>query len=270
LDINYIEEELKCKKTLFDTIGYTEKPDIAASKLLEGRIAIIVDGTPFVLTAPYFFLENFQAADDYYLNRYYTNATRIIRLISFGLAILLPGFYVAIDAYHFALIPLVFIFRLAASRADVPFPLVLEVLIMSFFFQLLREAGIRLPQPIGQAMSIVGALILGDAAVGSGLASQSTVIVVALAAISSFLVPKLHSAIYIWVLIVILLSSLLGLMGFFSSIFILLAHAASLNSCGYPYLLPFATSNEFKYSDLVFRKDLKDISKNILYKDDNK
>ena len=270
LDINYIEEELKCKKTLFDTIGYTEKPDIAASKLLEGRIAIIVDGTPFVLTAPYFFLENFQAADDYYLNRYYTNATRIIRLISFVLAVLLPGFYIAIDCYHFALIPLVFIFRLAAARADVPFPLILEVLIMSFFFQLLREAGIRLPQPIGQAMSIVGALILGDAAVGSGLASQSTVIVVALAAISSFLIPKLHAAIYIWVLIVILLSSLLGLMGFFASIFILLAHAASLDSCGYPYLLPFITSNDFKYKDVIFRKDLKDISKNILYKDDNK
>lgn len=270
LDINYIEEDLKCKKTFFDTIGYTEKPDIAASKLLEGRIAIIVDGTPFVLTAPYFFLENFQAADDYYLNRYYTNATRIIRLVAFGLAVLLPGFYVAIDCYHFALIPLEFIFRLASSRADVPFPLVLEVLVMSFFFQLLREAGIRLPQPIGQAMSIVGALILGDAAVGSGLASQSTVIVVALAAISSFLVPKLHSAIYIWVLIVTLLSSLLGLMGFFASIFIFLAHAGSLDSCGYPYLLPFVTSSNFKYKDIIFRKELKDISKNILYKDDKK
>lgn len=270
LDINYIEEELKCKKTLFDTIGYTEKADIAAAKLLEGRIAIIVDGTPFVLTAPYFFLENFQMADDYYLNRYYTNATRVIRLIAFVFAVLLPGFYLAIDTYHFALIPLVFIFRLAASRADVPFPLVLEVLIMSFFFQLLREAGIRLPQPIGQAMSIVGALILGDAAVGSGLASQSTVIVVALSAISSFLIPKLHSAIYLWVLIVILLSSLLGLMGFFASIFILLAHTASLNSCGYPYLLPLITSNDFEYKDLIFRKDLKDISKNILYKDDKK
>jgi len=119
-------------------------------------------------------------------------------------------------------------------------------------------------------MSIVGALILGDAAVGSGLASQSTVIVVALSAISSFLIPKLHSAIYLWVLVVVLLSSLLGLMGFFASIFILLAHTASLDSCGYPYLLPLVTSNDFKYQDLIFRKEVKDISKNIIYKDDKK
>lgn len=270
LDTNYIEEELKCEGTLFDTIGYTEKPDIAASKLLEGRIAVLVDGTPFALTAPYFFLENFQMADDYYLNRHYTNTTRVIRLVAFILAVLLPGFYIALDAYHFPLIPLVFIFRLAASRADVPFPLVLEVFVMAFFFQLLREAGLRLPQPIGQAMSIVGALILGDAAVGSGLASQSTVIVVALSAISSFLIPKLNSAIYLWVLIVIFLSSLLGLMGFFASIFILLAHIGSLNSCGYPYLMPFTTTNDFKYKDIIFRKKLKNMSKNILYKDDKK
>lgn len=270
LDTNYIEEELKSRKTLFDTIGYTEKPDIAASKIMEGRIAIIVDGTPFVITAPYFFLENFQMADDYYLNRYYTNATRLIRLAAFGLAVLLPGLYIAISTYHFALIPIVFVFRLAASRADVPFPLILEVLIMGFFFQLLREAGVRLPQPIGQAMSIVGALILGDAAVGSGLASQSTVIVVALSAISSFLIPKLYSAIYIWLIIITLLSSLLGLMGFFGGIFIFLAHIGSLDSCGYPYLLPFITSNDFKYGDLIIRRELKDISKNIIYKDDSK
>lgn len=270
LSANYIEEHLKSEKTAFDTIGYTEKPDIAASKILEGRIAILVDGTPFAITAPYFFLENFQMADDYYLNRYYTNATRIIRVIAFFLSVLLPGFYIALDAYHFSLIPLVFVFRLAASRADVPFPLILEVLLMSFFFQLLREAGVRLPQPIGQAMSIVGALILGDAAVGSGLASQSTVIVVALSSISSFLIPKLYSAIYLWVLLVTILSSLLGLMGFFASFFILLAHIGSLDSCGYPYFLPFVTSTDFKYKDIIIRKELKYISKKILNKDDKK
>lgn len=270
LDINYIEEEIKCRGTLFDTVGYTEKADVAASKILEGKIAVMVDGTPFVITVPYFFIENFQMADDYYLNRYFTNFTRVTRLLAFFMAVLLPGFYIAINAYHFALIPLVFIFRLAAARADVPFPLVLEVLVMLFFFQLLREAGIRLPQPIGQAMSIVGALILGDAAVGSGLASQSTVIVIALSSISSFLVPKLYSMLYLWVILVIFLSSLLGLMGFFAAFFILIAHISSLDSCGYPYLMPLTTSNEFKYKDLLIRKELKDISKNILNKDDKK
>lgn len=270
LEVNYIEEELKSKNTFFDTVGYTEKPDVAASKILEGKVAIMADGSPFVLTVPYFFIENFQMADDYYLNRYYTNSTRILRLVAFGLSALLPGFYIALDAYHFSLIPLVFVFRLATSRADVPFPLILEVLLMTFFFQLLREAGIRLPQPIGQAMSIVGALILGDAAVGSGLASQSTVIVVALSSISSFLIPKLYSALSLWVLIITLLSSLLGLIGFFAGFFALVAHIGSLNSCGYPYFLPFITSNDFKYKDVIIRKELKDISKNILNKDDKK
>lgn len=267
LDINYLQEQLECKHTFFETVGYTEKPDIASSKILEGRIAILVDGTPFALTAPYFFTENFQMADDYYLNKYYANFTRIVRIFAFMISLALPGIYIALTTYHFTLIPLEFIFRLAASRADVPLPLSLEVILMTFFFMLIREAGIRLPQPIGQAMSIVGALILGDAAVGAGLASQSTVIIVALSAITSFLVPKINTTMILWELIVILLSSLLGLMGFFTALYLFCAHLGSLNSCGYPYFMPFITSNQFDYKDLVARDDLSVISKNILQVD---
>jgi hypothetical protein len=264
LDINYIQEQLECKHTFFETIGYTEKPDIASSKILEGRITILVDGTPFAMTAPYFFMENFQMADDYYFNKYYANFTRILRILAFMISLFLPGIYIALTTYHFTLIPLEFIFRLAASRADVPFPLTLEVLLMTFFFIFLREAGIRLPQPIGQAMSIVGALILGDAAVGAGLASQSTVIIVALSAITSFLTPKLNTAMILWEFIVIFLSSLIGLMGFFTAFFVFCAHVGSLNSCGYPYCMPFITSEDFDYKDLAARDNLKVISKNIL------
>ncbi|WP_411680354.1 spore germination protein [Clostridium thailandense] len=267
LDINYIQEQFQCKHTFFDTIGYTEKPDIASSKILEGRIAILVDGTPFALTAPYFFIENFQMADDYYLNKYYSNFSRVVRIAAFIISLSLPGIYVALTTYHFSLIPLEFIFRLAASRADVPLPLTVEVLLMTFFFVLLREAGIRLPQPIGQAMSIVGALILGDAAVGAGLASQSTVIIVALSAITSFLVPKLNTTMILWELIIILLSSLLGLMGFFTSLYLFCAHLGSLNSCGYPYFMPLTTSEQFDYKDLVARDNLNVISQNILQVD---
>ncbi|MBV7275531.1 spore germination protein [Clostridium sp. PL3] len=267
LDINYIQEQFQCKHTFFDTIGYTEKPDIASSKILEGRIAILVDGTPFALTAPYFFIENFQMADDYYLNKYYSNFSRVVRIVAFIISLSLPGIYVALTTYHFSLIPLEFIFRLAASRADVPLPLTVEVLLMTFFFVLLREAGIRLPQPIGQAMSIVGALILGDAAVGAGLASQSTVIIVALSAITSFLVPKLNTTMILWELIIILLSSLLGLMGFFTSLYLFCAHLGSLNSCGYPYFMPLTTSEQLDYKDLVARDNLNVISQNILHVD---
>ncbi|WP_027625806.1 spore germination protein [Clostridium lundense] len=263
LDINYIEEQFKEKGTFFDTIGYSEKPDIVASKILEGRVAIIVDGTPFVITMPYFFIENFQMADDYYINKHYSNAARILREVSFLVSLLLPGLYIAITTYHFSLIPSVFVFRLAVSRAGVPFPTVIEIYLMMFFFQILREAGVRLPQPVGQAMSIVGALILGDAAVGAGLTSQISIIVVALSSICSFLVPKLYPVISIWSPLIILFGSLLGLPGFYIIMLTFVAHVASLESVGYSYLYPMGTTKKFKFRDVLFRGNLKDISKNI-------
>ncbi|MBU3090774.1 spore germination protein [Clostridium sp. CF011] len=268
LDTNYIEEELKNKNTAFDTIGTTEKPDVAASKLLEGKVAIIVDGTPFVITAPYFFVDNFQTPDDYYSNRYFTNISRLIRVFSFFSATLLSGVYLAITTFHFSLIPEVIAVKLSVARAGVPLPTVIELLLMTFFFELLREAGIRLPQLIGQAMSIVGALILGDAAVGAGLASQSTVVIVALSSISSFLVPKLYGALSIWNIIIIVFSSVLGLPGFYIGFFIFISHMAGLESCGYPYLFPLGTLESFKFKDILYRKDLSKISNSIFDRDD--
>jgi len=268
LDSNYIEEALKNKNTAFDTIGTTEKPDVAASKVLEGKIAIIVDGTPFVITAPYFFIDNFQMPDDYYSNKYIGNLSRVTRIISFFAACLLSGVYLALATFHFSLIPSVLAIRYAVSRADIPLPTVIELLLMTFFFQLLREAGIRLPQFIGQAMSIVGALILGDAVVGVGIASQSTVVIVALSSISSFLVPKLYGALSIWNIIIIFFAAVLGLPGFYIGFFIFIAHMAGLESCGYPYLFPFGTLESFKFKDIFYRKDLNNISNSIFDKDD--
>ena len=268
LDTNYIEEELKNKHSAFDTIGTTEKPDVVAAKLLEGKIGIIVDGTPFVITAPYFFVDNFQSPDDYYSNRYFANLSRLTRVFSFLTACLLSGLYLAIATFHFSLIPSVFTVKFAVARAGVPLPTVVELLLMTFFFQLLREAGIRLPQSIGQAMSIVGALILGDAVVGVGLASQSTVVIVALASISSFLVPKLYGALSIWNVIIIIFSSMLGLPGFYIGFLILISHMAGLESCGYPYLFPLGTLETFKFKDILYRKDLSGISNSIFEKDD--
>ncbi|MBU3113622.1 spore germination protein [Clostridium lacusfryxellense] len=268
LDTNYIEEALKNKNTAFDTIGTTEKPDVVASKLLEGKVAIIVDGTPFVITAPYFFIDNIQSPDDYYSNKYFANLARITRLISFMVACLLSGVYLALATFHFSLIPSVLAVRLAVARAGIPLPTVLELILMTYFFQILREAGIRLPQSIGQAMSIVGALILGDAVVGVGLASQTTVVIVALSSISSFLVPKLYGALSIWNIIIILFSSVLGLPGFYIGFFVFIAHMAGLESCGYPYLFPLGTLENFKFKDLIYRQDLNKISNSIFDKDD--
>ncbi len=267
---SYIEEELKCKGTPFDTIGYTEKPDTAASKLSEGRVLILIDGSPFVITAPYFFIENFQATDDYTLNRFMATSGRIIRILAFILSILVPGLYLALTTYHFRLMPTVFLIRIARYRAEVPLPTVVELIYMIFFFQLIREAGVRLPQPIGPTLSIVGALILGDAAVQSGLTSQITVVVVAVTSIASYLIPKIYIGVFLWSLVIILFSSFLGLPGFYMGFIVFVSHLSSLTTCGYPYLYPLGTLNIFKYKDIVSRGDLNSISSNILNGDEAK
>lgn len=270
LDTNYIEEQLGGKKSMFNTVSYTEKPDVMASKIMEGRVGVFVDGSPFGITVPNFFVENFQAPDDYYMNKFYSNVTRWLRLTAFFISVFLPGLYIAFITYHFPLIPSVFIFRLAVSRAGVPFPTVVEVFLMMTFFQLIKEAGVRLPQPIGQAMSIVGALILGDAAIGAGLASQSTVLIVALTSICYFLIPKLYSGSAIWSVILLFFGAMLGLPGFYIGFFVFITHLAGLKSNGYPFMYPLGTLHMFKYRDILYRKNLSEISNNLFDEDDAK
>ena len=264
LDTNYIEDELRQKKSSFDTTGYTEKPDEAASKILEGRVAVLVDGTPFVITVPFFFLENFQAPDDYYVNRYFANFTRSLRWLAFIFAVFLPGIYIAIIAYHFSLIPTLFIFRMAVARAGVPLPTVVEVIIMMFAFQLIKEAGLRLPQPIGGAMSIVAALILGDAVVAAGIASRITVIVVAASTLSYFLIPKLYGAMTIYSLLIVIASSIFGLPGFIISSLLMITSIADLKTCGYSFLFPLGSCEAYRFKDVLFRGELKKISSKII------
>lgn len=264
LDSNYIEANLKKEHSFFDTVGYTEKPDEVSAKLFEGRVGILVDGTPFVLTVPYFFLENFQMPDDYYINKYVTNFNRILRWIAFLVASFLPGLYVAIITYHFSMIPSLFIFRLAVSRAGVPLPTFLEVLIMMLAFQFIKEAGLRLPHPIGSAMSIVSALILGDAAVGAGISSRITIIVVAASTLSYFLIPKVYGAVSFWSIIIMISSALLGLPGFICASMIYVIQISELESMGYPFLFPLGSTSQFRFKDAFFRGRLDRISRKII------
>jgi len=253
---NALENALKCKHTPFDTIGFTEKPDVAASKLSEGRVLIIMDGNPFVITAPTFFIENFQTPDDYTLNPIMANLGRVFRWTAFFMSTFIPGMYLALVTYHFKLVPNIFLYRLALFRAGVPVPTVIELLYMIFFFQIIREAGVRLPQPIGPTLSIVGALILGEASVNSGLSSQITVVIVAITSIASYLIPILHAAIFTFGVGTVLLSAFIGLPGFYMGFVLFVAHLAGLTSCGYPYLYPFGTGNTFKHNDIFIRGDL--------------
>lgn len=267
---NELDEAIKCKRTPFDTITYSEKPDVVAQKLSEGRVTVLFDGTCFAVIAPHFFIENFQSTDDYTSNKLMSNIARLLRWVAFFIATLVPGVYLALITHHFTLIPSIFLFKMAIFRAGVPVPTVVELLFMIFFFQIIREAGVRLPQPIGPTLSIVGALILGDAAVTSGFASQVTVVVVGITSICSYLTPKLYIAIFIWNSIMVLFSALLGLPGFYMGFILFVAHIANLTSCGYPYLYPLGTIEMFKYKDTVLRGDLSAISQDILIKDDEK
>ena len=248
-----VENALKCKYTPFETIGYTEKPDVATSKLSEGRVLVVMDGTPFVITAPYFFIEAFQTTEDYTINPIMSNLGPGFRWLSLFISVFIPGLYLALVTYHFKLVPNIFLYRLALFRAGVPVPTIIELLYMTLFFQIIREAGVRLPQPIGPTLSIVGALILGEAAVASGLASQITVVIVAITSIASYLIPAFHAPIFVWSIGIMMMSGMMGLPGFYMGCVIFISHLAGLTSCGYPYLFPFGTRTTFKFKDVFFK-----------------
>lgn len=237
LDSGYIEELIKDAPYLpFRTIGVSERPDVISGKLLEGRIAIFCDGSPGVLTLPYIFMEAFQSPEDYYNNFIYSSINRLLRWFGYFLTTSVPAIYTALITFHQELIPTQLILSVAQARQGVPFPTIVEALGMLLIFEILREAGLRMPKPIGQAVSIVGALVLGDAAVTARLVSAPMVIIAALTGISSFLIPQTLSTMVVRV-ILLLLSSLMGLYGYMYGILGLTICLMSIRSFGVPYML---------------------------------
>lgn len=224
--------------SFFATIGYTERPDVVCAKLLEGRAAILVDGTPVVLTAPFLFVENFQSPDDYNFKPFFGSLIRWVRYTAFGISILLPASYVALTAFHQELIPTQLLITIAAATEGTPFPGVIEALAMGLVFEILREAGIRLPRPIGQTISIVGALVIGEATVTAGLVGAPLVIVIALTAITSFVTPALVQESTIIRFGLTLLAGILGAFGITIGLLAILIHLTSLRSFGVPILSP--------------------------------
>lgn len=257
LESGYIEQFIEdAPGSIFSTIGYTEKPDVVAAKILEGRVAIIVDGTPFVLTAPYLFLESFQAAEDYYFRPYFATLLRIIRIFGFIITALAPAFYVAVTTFHHELIPTDLLITFASSREGVPFPAFVESLIMIITFEIIREAGIRLPRPVGQALSIVGALVIGESAVAAGLIGAPMVIVVAITAVAGFLVPNQYESVVILRFALLVLGATFGGFGITLGLLAALVHMSALESFGYPYLSPTAPYDLEDSKDAVVRAPL--------------
>lgn len=235
LDVNYLTEFIKDQPmSIFKTVGTTERPDVVAGKLLEGRVAVFLDGTPEVLTVPYLFIENFQSNEDYYVNFWYSSFTRLLRIVAFLLTIIIPAFYVAIVTTQQEELPTPMLLSIAVARQGVPFPTILEALLMVFMFEILKETGIRMSSNVGQALSIVGALVIGQAAVEAKIASAPIIIVVAVTGITGLLIPRLTSAVTTLRAAYILICCVLGVFGLVMGLIGLLIYLVSLRSFGLP------------------------------------
>lgn len=233
LDSNYIAEQIRDHpRSLFKTCGSTERPDIVAARLLEGRIALVVDGTPVVMTVPYLFSENFQSDEDYYLNYAVSSVGRLLRFVCFFLSVSIPAVFIAATSYHKELLPTSLALTVAQLRGGVPFSAFWECILLIFVFEILKETGVRMPQSLGHALSIVGGLVVGQAAVEARIVSAPMLIIVALSGISGLMVPRLKGAVFYLRLIYVVLSALFGLYGYIAGITVTLIHILDLSSFG--------------------------------------
>lgn len=233
LDANYINELIRDNAwSPFRSTGYTERPDVVAAKLLEGRVAIFIDGTPVVLTLPYLFIENFQSNEDYYLSFYFTTFSRFLRILGFFLTVLLPGIYIAVVAFHHEVLPSALLISIAAERQSVPLPAALEAVVMIIIFEILRETSLRMSANVGQTLGIVGALVVGQAAVEAKLIAAPMIIIIAMTGITSLLVPKMNAPILIIRFGILLLASWFGFLGVTIGVAFTFIHMLDLRSFG--------------------------------------
>ncbi|WP_337101480.1 spore germination protein [Paenibacillus sp. YIM B09110] len=239
----------------FPQILNTERPDRVSSSLLQGRIAILVDGSPFNLIMPITIAFALNSPEDYYQPWLLSSLVRLLRFVSAFIATFLPAFYIALAEFHHGMIPSNIAFSIAAAREGVPFPAVIEALLMEFTLEILREAGVRLPKPIGQTISIVGGLVIGDAAVAAGIVSPLMVIVVAVTAIASFTLPSYSFGIITRILrfFVMLAASIFGLFGIILAFLMISIHVVNLKSFGVPYSAPLSPMFLKDWNDFIWR-----------------
>ena len=255
----YLEEERDL--SLFSSVGFSERPDTVCGKISEGRVAVLVDGTPNVLIVPYLFVEYFQNMDDYAIRPFFATFTRWLKYLSFFIATLLPAFYVAFATFHPEILPDALLNKVAIAIATTPFPLMLETLLIHFIYEVMREAGLRLPRPLGHAVSIVGALVIGDPAVSSGLIGGPTLMVVALTAISSYVIPNLYEPVAILRMVFIIVGGTLGVWGIMLLFSVVLVNLCAKKNYGIPYTAPVSPFSFFGMRDVAVRAGWKTLSR---------
>lgn len=262
-DVKTIQELIDDRPySLFEVSGSSEKPDVIASKLLEGRVAIFLDGTPYVITIPFLFIEYFQTSEDYYVNYYFASIGRMLRILAFFFTTSTPAIYLALVAYHKELIPTPLLLSIFASRQGVPLPSAVEILLLLLVFEILRESGSRMPTNVGQALSIVGALVLGTAAVQAKIVSILAIIIIGFSGITALMIPNLSGSFIILRVIFLLLASILGLHGYLIGVMALLIHLCSIKSYNIPFLSTLNTLNKKDLKDSYVRGS-KWVTKNI-------
>lgn len=256
LESGFIEEFIEdAPWSPFPQIQNTERPDVVCASLLEGKVAIMIDNTPFVLIAPMTFWTGLQAVEDYYERSIYTTFIRFVRYSLFNIALMLPSLYVALSTFHQQLIPTNLLMSIANSREGVPFPTFVEAMLMEFMFEGLREAGIRMPRAVGSAVSIVGALVIGQSAVQAGIVSAPVVIVVAMTGIASFAIPRYNfgTAYRLLRFPMLILAGMFGLYGIVSGVFLMIIHLNGLRSFGVPYMSPMVSPVPHAIKDIFLR-----------------
>jgi spore germination protein KA len=242
----------------FPFIHGTERPDKAAANILEGRILIMANGTPFTLIVPALFMQFFQATEDYYEKLHVGLYARLLRFMAFIIAITAPASYIALTAFHPELIPSELLVTLARMRREVPFPPFIEALFMEFVIEALREAGIRLPKSVAQTLGVVGGIVLGEAAIRANLVSPAMVLVATMTAVCTFSIPNYSMSLVIRLLrlLIIFLAAMFGGFGITVGLLIILIHLAKQKSMGIPYLAPAAPLRLKDMKDFLYRAPL--------------
>ena len=266
IDSAYLKKYLRDSKSLFPTIKETERPDLASQALLEGKIVIVTDNSPNILILPSFFVDFFHTSDDYYQKAVNITFIRIIRLLACLLSIIIPAYYIAITTYNVNFIPINLLISFIAQRSSVPFPSFIEALIMIISFEILRESDTRIPSNGGTAISILGGLVLGDAAVAAGIISPIMIIVIAISMISSlvFQSNELINAIRYYRFILIILASIFGFYGIFIGIILIISDLANTNTNNKDYLYPFSPINFNGQKDGFIKTNSKILFRNPL------
>lgn len=266
IDSYYIESFLeKNQFKFFRRVGNTEKPDIFCAKILEGRVGILVDGSPVALTVPFILFEDLQSAEDYYTVPTMATFTRIIRFIGLIFSILIPAIYVALQSYNYRILPINFLINLLSSTESLSVSPLIEILIVLFLFEVITEASVRMPNPLGMALSIIGALALGNTAVEAGIISPPSIVIVAISSVAIYIIPDQISETRVLRIVFTMLGGVIGLYGVVVSLIILTTFLCSIESFGVPYMVPIAPSVKSDKKDAFSKQPVQHMKKRPVF-----